>query len=179
MTGPDGIITRLQALEAERGVRATLYRYGHALDYGAEDDWVDCFAAKAHYEVRERGGEATAGAGPGGAGTATVRSYDGLDQLAAFAARHTRAPERFHKHLVADPVIAVNGDRATAVSYFVRLDDVDGEPSVYAFGRYRDELVHCTDGRWRFAVRIAEVESRGARRAPRRRAAEAEPCSLA
>ena len=168
MTGPDGIITRLQALEAERGVRATLYRYGHALDYGAEDDWVDCFAAQAHYEVRERGG----------AGTATVRSYDGLDQLAAFAARHTRAPERFHKHLVADPVIAVNGDRATAVSYFV-LDDVDGEPSVYAFGRYRDELVHCTDGRWRFAVRIAEVESRGARRAPRRRAAEAEPCSSA
>ena len=164
----DGLAVRLQALEAERGVRATLYRYGRALDYGAEDDWVDCFAARAHYEVRQRGGKVAAGAGTSGTETAAVRSYDGRDELAAFAARHTRAPERFHKHLVADPVIAVDGDRATAVSYFVRLDDIDGEPAVYAFGRYRDQLVRCADGRWRFTVRIAEVESRVARRAPRR-----------
>jgi len=179
LTGLDGLILRLQALEAERGVRATLYRYGHALDYGAEDDWVDCFAAQAHYEVRQRGGETVAGTGPGGAGAAPARSYDGRDELAAFAARHTRAPERFHKHLVVDPVIAVDGDRATAVSYFIRLDDVDGEPVVYAFGRYRDELVRCGDGRWRFAVRIAEVESRHPRRAPRRGEPGGEPCSSA
>jgi 3-phenylpropionate/cinnamic acid dioxygenase small subunit len=158
MTDPDELIRRLQALEAERGVLAALYRYGHALDYGAEADWIDCFAAAAHYEIRE----------PGPGTTCSVRSYDGRDELAAFAAGHTRAPERFHKHLVADPVIAVDGDRANAVSYFLRLDDVDGERVVYAFGRYRDELVRCTDGRWRFAERIAEVESRRARRAPRR-----------
>jgi 3-phenylpropionate/cinnamic acid dioxygenase small subunit len=158
MTGLDELTRRLVALEAERGVLATLYRYGHALDYGAEADWVDCFAAAAHYEVRERG-----------AGTTdSVRSYDGRNELAAFAAGHTRAPERFHKHLVADPLIAVDGDRATAVSYFLRFDDVGGERVVYAFGRYHDELVRCADGRWRFAVRIAEVESRRARRAPRR-----------
>jgi len=168
LTGLDGLILRLQALEAERGVRATLYRYGHALDYGAEDDWVDCFTAQAHYEVRQRGGETVADAGQ-----APARSYDGRDELAAFAASHTRAPERFHKHLVVDPVIAVDGDRATAVSYFIRLDDVDAEPVVYAFGRYRDELVRCADGRWRFAVRIAAVESRRARRAPRRDELEA------
>lgn len=158
MTDLDELTRRLAALEAERGVLATLYRYGHALDYGAEADWVDCFAAAAHYEVRERGAATTDG----------VRSYDGRDELAAFAAGHTRAPERFHKHLVADPLIAVDGDHATAVSYFLRLDDVGGERVVYAFGRYRDELVRCADDRWRFAVRIAEVESRRARRAPRR-----------
>ena len=55
MTGLDELTRRLAALEAERGVLATLYKYGHALDYGAEADWVDCFAAAAHYEVRERG----------------------------------------------------------------------------------------------------------------------------
>jgi hypothetical protein len=163
VTGLDELIPRLQALEAERDVLATLYRYGHALDYGAETDWVDCFTTAAHYEIRE----------PGTAAVPTVRSYDGRDELAAFAAAHTRAPERFHKHLVADPVIAVEGDRATSVSYFLRLDHVDGERVVYAFGRYRDELVRCTDGRWRFAVRIAEVESRRARRAPRRGEREA------
>ena len=157
MTGVDELARRLRALEAERDVLATLYRYGHALDYGAEKDWVDCFTATAHYEIRELP-----------AGAATVRSYDGEDELAAFAASHTRAPERFHKHLVADPVIAIDGDRATSVSYFLRLDHVDGERVVYAFGRYLDELVRGADGRWRFAVRVAEVESRRARRAPRR-----------
>ena len=163
MTGLDELIRRLAALEAERGVLATLYQYGHALDYGAEADWVDCFAAAAHYELRDRA-----------AGTAdSVRSYDGRDELAAFAAGHTRAPERFHKHLVADPLISVDGDRATASSYFIRLDDVGGERVVYAFGRYRDELVRGADGRWRFAVRIAEIESRRARRAPRRGEREA------
>jgi SnoaL-like domain len=155
VTGLDEVIERLEALEAERGVLATLYQYGHALDYGAEADWVDCFAAGAHYEVRD----GTAG---------RVRSYDGQDELAAFATRHTRAPERFHKHVVVDPVIAVDGDRATAVSYFMRLDHVDGERIVYAFGRYLDELVRGEDGRWRFARRIAEVESRRADPAPRR-----------
>jgi len=163
VTSLDEVIARLQALEAERGVLATLHRYGHALDYGAEADWVDCFAPAAHYEVREPG------AGP----AASVRSYDGRDELAAFAAAHTRAPERFHKHVVVDPVIAVDRDRATAVSYFLRLDHVDGTREVYAFGRYRDELVRGPDGRWRFAVRIAEVESRRARRAPRRGEPEA------
>jgi hypothetical protein len=155
VTGLDEVVARLQVLEAERGVLATLYRYGHALDYGAEADWVDCFAPTAHYEVREPG-------------AGRVRSYDGRDELAAFAAAHTRAPGRIHKHVVVDPVIAVDGEHATAVSYFLRLDHVDGEREVYAFGRYRDELVRGAGGRWRFAVRIAEVESRRARRAPRR-----------
>jgi hypothetical protein len=158
VTGLDEVIARLQALEAERGVLATLHRYGHALDYGAEADWVDCFAAGAHYEIRElREGTVD-----------RVRTYDGQDELAVFAAGHTRAPERFHKHVVVDPVIAVDGDRATAVSYFMRLDHVDGERVVYAFGRYRDELMRGEDGQWRFALRIAEVESRRADPAPRR-----------
>jgi SnoaL-like domain len=154
VTGLDGVIARLEALEAERGVLATLYRYGHALDYGAEADWVDCFVPTAHYEIRGTDGR--------------VRTYNGQDALAAFAARHTRVPERFHKHVVMDPVVAIDGERATAVSYFMRLDDADGERVVYAFGRYRDELVRGEDGRWRFAVRIAEVESRRRDPAPRR-----------
>jgi hypothetical protein len=158
VTGLDEVLARLEVLEGERGVLATLYRYGHALDYGAEADWLDCFVPTAHYEVRE----------PGDGTARRVRTYDGRDELAGFAARHTRAPERFHKHVVVDPVIAVDGDHATAVSYFMRLDDVDGEHVVYAFGRYRDELVRGEDGRWRFVRRIAEVESRRATPAPRR-----------
>jgi hypothetical protein len=158
MTDLDGLARRLRLLEDERDVLATLHRYGHALDYGAEAGWVGCFTADARYEVRE----------PGNGTAGRVRAYDGRDELAAFAARHTRAPEHFHKHVVVDPMIAVDGDRATAVSYFLRVDQAGGERVVYAFGRYRDELVRGEDGRWRFAVRVAEVESRRARPAPRR-----------
>jgi SnoaL-like domain len=164
MTDLDGLARRLSVLEDERGVLATLHRYGHALDYGAEANWVDCFTADAHYEVRGPG----TGTGTGTGTAGSVRAYDGRDELAAFAARHTRAPEHFHKHVVVDPIVSVDGDRATAVSYFLRLDEADGERVVYAFGRYRDELVRGEDGRWRFAVRVAEVESRRARPAPRR-----------
>src|SRR3989442_15385007 len=90
MTDLDGLARRLRLLEDERDILATLHQYGHALDYGAEADWVDCFTADAHYEVREPG-HGTAG---------SVRAYDGRDELTAFAARHTRAPEHFHKHVV-------------------------------------------------------------------------------
>jgi hypothetical protein len=148
---------RLARLEDERAVLATLHAYGPALDYGREAEFVDCFLPDGRFEVREP----TANGG-------AARTYSGAAELAAFAARHTRAPERFHKHVVVDAVISVDGDRAGVVSYFLRLDDVDGERVVYAFGRYVDELARCADARWRFRHRIAEIESRRATPAPRR-----------
>ena len=35
----------------------------------------------------------------------------------------------------------------------------EARPVLWVFGRYRDTLVRCADGRWRFSLRIAEVES--------------------
>lgn len=151
--------SRLRRLEDERAIRATLYQYGHALDYGAEADWVDCFVADAYYEVRYRAEGATPG---------RVDQHHGHEQLAAFAAGHSRAPDRWHKHVLVEPVIGIDGDRATVVSYFMRVDERDGERVIYAFGRYLDVLVREPDGRWRFARRVAEVESRSAAAAPRR-----------
>src|SRR5262249_35391909 len=43
---------RLDALEAERAILDTLYRYGHTIDYGDEAGWVDCFTTDAVYDVR-------------------------------------------------------------------------------------------------------------------------------
>jgi ketosteroid isomerase-like protein len=155
----DDLTRRLQALEDERAVLATLYRYAHALDYGDETAWVDCFTADARYELRDPAAVSAAD---------RPRVHHGREDLARFVANHTRAPERFHKHLLVEPVIAVTGDTATASSYFMRVDDRDGVPTIYAFGRYLDALVRSADGRWRFAVRIAEIESRRAESAPRR-----------
>jgi len=37
------LVRRLAALEAERAILRSLYRYGHSIDYGLEREWVDCF----------------------------------------------------------------------------------------------------------------------------------------
>ena len=145
---PAEVAADVALLMAERAVLATLYRYGHSIDYGLEQDWLDCFAPAGAFDVRYR------------VGVKPSRRFEGRDALAGFLAAHSRAPDRWHKHLLFEPVITVDGDRATARSYFARLDaDANGAPFVRAFGRYLDELVKGSDGRWRFAERVAEVEA--------------------
>ena len=58
-----------------------------------------------------------------------------------------------------EPLVDVAGDVATATSYFAVLRDEGSQPILWVFGRYLDTLVRCPDGRWRFSLRIAEVES--------------------
>jgi hypothetical protein len=142
----DSLTERLERLEAERDVLATLYRYGHSIDYGLEEEWVDCFAQDGVFEVRRE-------EPPGG-------RHAGHGELRAFVKQHSRAPAHYHKHLLIEPRVEVTGETATVTSYFVRLDRLDGEPIVRSFGRYRDRLVRCDDRAWRFVERIAEVEAR-------------------
>jgi hypothetical protein len=143
------LVRRLEALEAERAILRTLYRYGHSIDYGLEQEWVDCFTEDGVFDVRRRVGPASA-------------RYAGRVALAAFIAQHTRAPGRYHKHMLMEPVMTVNGDQATVQSYFTRLDaTAQGRPFIRAFGRYVDRMVQEADGVWRFKERIAEVESVG------------------
>ena len=65
----------------------------------------------------------------------------------------------FHKHFVVEPVVSITGDVAAVSSMFARLDRYADGPGIRAFGRYRDTLVRCADGRWRFTARYAEVEA--------------------
>jgi len=148
-SGGADLRAQVALLMAERAVLDTLCRYGHSIDYGLEEDWLDCFAASGAFDVRYRGGAKWS------------RRYEGRSELATFIAGHSRAPDRWHKHLLFEPLVTVDGDRARAQSYFTRLDaGNDGAPFVRAFGRYLDELVRGSDGRWRFVERVAEVEAR-------------------
>jgi SnoaL-like domain len=139
---------RLARLEDERAVLDTLYRYGHAIDAGRHDDWVDCFTEDGVWDVR-----------PGPATGDGVRRLflRGRDELAAFIPTHTHAPGAWHQHLLAEPQLALRGDRCDAESYFARIDGHPAGCYVRAFGRYVDTLVRCPDGRWRIAERIAEI----------------------
>ena len=138
---------RLKRLEEERAILSTMYRYGHSIDYGLEQDWVDCFTEDGAFDIRRRD--------PGG------KRHEGRAALQRYIAQHTRAPAKYHKHVLIEPVITIDGTQAKAVSYFARLDEApSGEPFVLAFGRYHDTMVKCPDGRWRFKERIADIEGR-------------------
>jgi ketosteroid isomerase-like protein len=138
---------RLELLEAERAITRTLHRYAQSIDYGDEEGWVDCFTEDGVFDVRSRHAHQL------------KRLITGRDELRAFVARHTRAPELWHKHLLIEPLIDVDGETATCVSYLLVVMEHEDVPVMRVFGRYRDRLVRGEDGRWRFRERIAEIES--------------------
>ena len=90
----------------------TLYQYGHAMDYGPDADFIDCFAPDGVWDVRMR-------KTPGGAFTCA-----GHGEIAASLAAQTsvRAPALYAKHLLIEPRIVLDGDEASVQSYFVRIE---------------------------------------------------------
>ena len=153
---------RVQWLEDEREILRAIERYGHSIDYGLEDEWVDCFTVDGIYDLRIRVmppalGEAFPYAQVDEGG---IR-FQGREMLKAFISIHTRPPTAWHKHVVVDQVVSRDGDPdlARATNYFFRIDEIDGQRIIVAFGRYIDLLTRCPDSRWRFIERVVELES--------------------
>jgi ketosteroid isomerase-like protein len=136
------IEARLQLLEDERAILDVLYTYGHGFDYNLEREFADCWTEDA--QLRYTG----------------LPPLSGRAAILEFFRVHTHAPDMYHKHVVVEPRIRINGDRATVDSYYARLDRYEDGPHICSFGRYRDVLVRSADGRWRFQERVAESEAR-------------------
>ena len=145
----DALSERLDRLESERAIVATLYAYGHALDYGDRKEFLGCFTTDAAYVVAMR------------VNADNGFEFHGHDELTGYFDNHTHAPEAWHKHITTNPMVTVNGDRASATSYFVRVDaGAESAPAaIAASGRYLDELSRDDDGHWRIRSRRCEVEN--------------------
>ncbi|NGP07379.1 nuclear transport factor 2 family protein [Rhodococcus sp. 14C212] len=151
-----GLEQRILLLEDQGAIVRTLTRYAQCLDYGDEDGFINCFTADAEYEIRS----AQTPQRSGGQRTESGMCYSGREALRAFIQQHTRAPMVFHKHVAMNPLVELEGDHASSVSYILRLDvDLSGTIYVRAFGRYLDRLRRCEDGEWRIECRIAEPEA--------------------
>jgi 3-phenylpropionate/cinnamic acid dioxygenase small subunit len=132
--------------EDERRILDTLHRYAHRIDYGPMDDWLDCFTDDAVWRTR-RGRYAVEGA--------SERLVKGRAELAELFSSFEHA---LTKHVVVTPLLEIDGDRCIAHSYFMTPTAHPTGPFLLAFGRLRDRLVRCPDGRWRFEERLCEVD---------------------
>lgn len=145
---------RVQLLEDEREILHVLSVYGQAIDYGHEelfaDLWTDTAVLTYNFEVANT---------RTGTGLTDVQ-FEGKQAIVDFFRAHTHAPNQYHKHLLMDPHVELDGDRATAQSYYVRLDEQLVGPQMSSFGRYLDTFVRCPDGRWRLQSRRGEAENR-------------------
>jgi ketosteroid isomerase-like protein len=143
----DDLAARVTRLEDEREILRTLCEYAHAIDYGGEDAWVNCFTEDGVWDVRgSREGHPN-------------RLFTGRIELGEFFRNRTRPSDIGDKHMALEPLIVIEGETATCASYMLVVRGEDDGPSVTYSGRYLDTLVKEPDGRWRFKHRIAEIES--------------------
>jgi hypothetical protein len=136
---------RISMLEDERDIGELFARYAHMIDHDQTREWVDCFTPDGRFEVRRPGAE--------------PRVLVGHEALSDFATSRPPRPVPT-KHFSSQLMINVDGDTASATSYFALLSDTEGDPALVFYGRYVDELVRGSDRRWRFASRRAGGESR-------------------
>ena len=123
-------------LAADRdAIRDLLARYTYNGDRGRVADLAACFAADGILEF------------PGNAPS-------GPAAIAAALSSGQRDPRRtFVRHHITNPLIAVEGDGATARSYFTVHSDFGLDHS----GTYDDRLVRTAEG-WRFAHRRVRID---------------------
>ncbi len=133
---------RVQRLEDERAILQTLYRYGHTIDGRLPEEWADCFVDDGYFEIRVREDGEPA-------------RHQGRAALMRFVELSQR-PGSLVQHGLMEPVIHIDGDTASVTSNWVMLRERGvSEPFLRGWGIYRDRLVRCPDGRWRFTERVA------------------------
>ncbi len=144
-------VGQLPAWEDERGIRHTIDLYAHAMDYGEEEIWCDCFTDDGLFLVTDAQQQEA------------IYRVEGREKLAAYIAAYPRPPAVYAKHICSQILVQVDGQSARSESFWLAINSKGGatgdQPNIMAFGRYRDRLVSCPDGRWRFAARVCETEA--------------------
>lgn len=133
------IEARLQRVEDELAIRRILVDYAAFLDGRDYARYAGLFTAD---------GEWTNGAGSHKGQAAIRKMLEG-------ALGPAEAPNRANYHLISNPRIDLDGDRATATSrYMFVMRGPDGRPVPSLAGVYHDELVR-QGGAWKIKRRVA------------------------
>jgi hypothetical protein len=122
-------------------IRSLIGRAAHLADEGAPEDYRSLYTHDATW-------------------TFGASSQTGVEEIVE-AARKRRAegvsgPGTHTRHLVVPLHVEVDGDKATAASYFLFLGDTSTTPTLKVFGLYADEFVRTPDG-WRISRRVSRA----------------------
>jgi len=142
VTETDRTVDALARLLDERDVLEVIYDYCEAADADTPDAFVDHFTEDGLFTYR-----ASADAPL----SLEVRGRAELEKW--FVERLPVVPPGTMNHTTVHPRVSVAGDTAESRSRFVSVRARDGGLFVASTGSYRDRLVRCEDGRWRFAER--------------------------
>jgi 3-phenylpropionate/cinnamic acid dioxygenase small subunit len=138
-------LARIARLEDERAILDCVYGYSHALDGKQPDEFLEGFTDDGRFAWKP---------------TPDVDyaiDLNGRAELERWVLDYEpRVPPGREHHVVTNPrIVAVDGDRARAVSWYLIIRDFGGRPGVRSTGRYLDELERGPDGRWRIRERLA------------------------
>lgn len=161
MANAQSTTDRLQAIEDYIAIEQLLMRYAIAFDTGDADGYVGTFAPDGELLlIRQEGEEPFAG----------PFNRDALRKrwFPDHPGPGTPRPEfrRFgaQRHVTANPLIQVDGDTATVEAHFMEvisngpnLPQGSNPPTIYAMGRYMDDLVKIDD-QWYFQRRTLIID---------------------
>ena len=140
---------RLAALEAMtrnlqdiEEIKQLMWSYTYFLDYGELDKVMDCFAEDAKMEVGMRGGTGKVKAELEG-------RYEGKDAITELFRPVLPRKDRFAaSHLMLNPVVKVDGERAKGIFYL--LEPTGVKRAMWGHGRYDMEYIR-VDGKWKIS----------------------------
>jgi uncharacterized protein (TIGR02246 family) len=134
---------RVQRIEDREAIHGLFMRYRECLDEKDFSGYAALFAAD---------GEFVAAGG-------TAKGRAGIEELVdGMRGSLLTAVVGDDLHIVVNPDISIEGDRASARSTWIYLvRGGEGEPTLCKVGHYEDDLVR-EDGAWRFARRFAPMD---------------------
>lgn len=127
-------MTEQECVDRE-AIRDLLARYTYNGDRGRIADLAACFAEDGVLEFPGNNGTGPAGV------------------IAALTSGTRNADISFIRHHITNPLIEVDGDQATARSYFAVTSNNGPDHS----GTYADKLIRTAQG-WRFANRLVRID---------------------
>jgi len=136
----DDLAARLQRLEDLEAIRQLFIDYGYYLDHGMFEEYGQLFASD---------GEVLLG---------PIGRAKGPEAITALMTKTLGGRQGNSYHVICNPVIHLDGDRATTdVTWVVVTRSESGAATVSMLGRHKDVVVR-EGGRWKFQRREGHVD---------------------